>query len=139
LSSLYELIERVVRSGCRPEAVLLGGSFIDTDVDTPKDIDGCLFFSTGSDEVDLTQLILDWQGFCKQNSIDIRFVPYDMDPIVSLKCAAFIAVMYTQHRPTGTKVEREALKPCMLLSCRAEGRSKESSTEAYADRNGTIA
>jgi hypothetical protein len=76
--------------------LLVGGSFIDTQVVDPGDLDCVCFYraSEGFRADEMSGLTPKY----KHLDLDIRFIPADSDPLLLIKAAAFFTLLYTARR-----------------------------------------
>lgn len=98
IGTLRNLISSVDDAGAKLVALLVGGSILVKRNALPKDID-CVFFYSAARDADLvpTRLHQLW-GEAREASVDVRFVPYDADPLVVLKACSFFSVLYGRTR-----------------------------------------
>lgn len=83
--------------GVRPVCGMIGGSFL-RDGTNPRDLDCALFYVLPSrtNSGDLAQ----WQSESKELGIDVRLIPYDVDPCLVLKSALFLGALYALDKQT---------------------------------------
>jgi hypothetical protein len=97
LVKLLGVIERVRELGAHPLALLVGGSFLLPEPARPKDLDGVLFYRCQGGADIAPDLLALWQT-ARAGGIDVRLVPYDANPLVTLKVCGFFSMLYARTR-----------------------------------------
>lgn len=82
---------------------ILGGSFCSTSVEHPNDIDVVLFYSKPR----ATSLLPAIQARAKRECIDIRLMPFDIDPVLVAKMIGYFVSLYGFG--SGRAVDRRAI------------------------------
>lgn len=110
IDRLIKLIDSASKHGVEIVALLVGGSFLVRTNEFPKDLDGILFYSMrpgmGPSTIELNEL---WQ-IARGNSLDVRFVPYDANPIIALKACSFFSLLYCRTRKSA-----ELSRGCVMV------------------------
>lgn len=110
IDRLTKLIGSASKHGVEIVALLVGGSFLIRANECPKDLDGILFYSVRSGmDASTTELNELWQT-ARGNSLDVRFVPYDANPIIALKACSFFSLLYSRTRKSA-----ELSRGCVLV------------------------
>lgn len=105
IKQLRSVLIQSIDCHIRPFALLVGGSFLKRDVGRPKDFD-CICFYECPDLVANTAGLIKLRDAALKLGVDIRFVPYDANPIIALKVCSFFTSLYTavkraQQKPQG--------------------------------------
>lgn len=97
LKSLRNLLDDLERAGHFPRAVLVGGSFLRLSK-VPKDLDCVVFYEThGSPQHQLADL----QKTGREQGLDVRLIPFDVDPIFVLKMGMYFGLLYSRSKSKG--------------------------------------
>jgi hypothetical protein len=114
LRQLSDVLGEVRDKGLSIESMLLGGSFIDVENESPKDLD-CVIFYRCTEKCALVDIraIAEAQNEARRRGIDARFIPSDTDPILFVKAVSYFTVLYTASKPE----RKPALGP-LLVDCR---------------------
>ena len=104
IKKLHGLIISANENGAETVAILVGGSFLDVKTESPKDIDCILFYRDFAGNGAATALRQLWED-AKKASVDIRFIPYDSDPLFVLKACSFFTTLYSRTR-TSAEISR---------------------------------
>jgi len=103
--------------GADMQALLVGGSFLQVTDEEPRDID-CICFYTSNENIECaSELNGIWQA-AKKASVDIRFVPFDSDPLFVLKTCSFFTTLYSRTRDS-SELSRGTL---LVYNKKIEGR-----------------
>ncbi|WP_139074410.1 DUF6932 family protein [Xanthomonas bromi] len=95
LGLFIQLVEEVAELSC----CLIGGSFIDPEVEHPADIDVVIFYTARSGlDRDLGRMLKKITNRALMRDIDVRFVPCDTAPWITIKIAAFFTTLYQASR-----------------------------------------
>jgi hypothetical protein len=109
--NLERVFEEALQGGARLECLLVGGSFLDRTNSFPKDIDCVYFYSALRHPSEVSsELSLVWERAIR-TSIDVRFIPYDADPVIALKACSFFSSLYGR-----TRASAELSRGCILVS-----------------------
>lgn len=112
IQRLLSLIDETRGLGVSPLAALIGGSFLDSSC-VPHDLDCVIFYENGQrSSHELARLQKKWRTDC----IDVRFIPYDRDPIILLKAAVYFGALYSSTRSGNSRS-----KAALLLDVREQG------------------
>lgn len=97
---------------CLVHAILLGGSFVRLSKSAPKDCDGVVFYSLreSSDPDEAISGIETTVNTLKSQGLDLRVVPVDGDPLVTIKAACYFSLLYSADR-----FDREVKHGSLLL------------------------
>lgn len=98
LDALRDLLSDAESAGVKMQAMLVGGSFLVPAQAAPRDLDAVLFYTLDADATESGQALLALRERALQQKVDVRFVPYDADPIVTLKACAFFSLLYSRTR-----------------------------------------
>jgi hypothetical protein len=96
-------------AGLSVDIALVGGSFL-TLKSTPGDLDIVLFYSLNKEEIAFP--LDQWQRAQKLKGLDVRLVPMDTRPILTLKMALFFALLYTHKKYDGRTTPGLVLIDC---------------------------
>ena len=96
-----------------PELILIGGSFMDSLVVAPNDIDTVWLYRAREDLAVDAKALRDRQVRLKASRVDARFIPSDGDPLVLVKAIAFFTLLYSKG-----KTSREISRGMLLLDLR---------------------
>jgi len=106
LQRFSEMLIDLRSLGAQPIAALIGGSFLDF-ARSPRDLDCVVFYEDGEGA---GGALLASQNRWRDRRIDVRFIPYDRDPIILLKVSAYFGALYA-----ATKQPSEPTKAALLL------------------------
>jgi hypothetical protein len=85
---------------CQFHAALIGGSMLDLGNDAPRDLDAVVFYAakeaTSSEEI--ATFLASLTEDAKTHSVDLRFVPTDASPLITIKAACYFAMLYASDR-----------------------------------------
>jgi hypothetical protein len=107
-------LDRLTQLHARPVAALLGGSAIGAKSD-PSDLDCVVFYIEADTGPIRANQLLALQRELKRNSLDVRFVPMDGDPLILLKTVSYFSMLYSKNAGS-----REIVRGLVLLDCRPE-------------------
>ncbi|POA51827.1 hypothetical protein C1889_25540 [Pseudomonas sp. FW507-12TSA] len=102
-------ISELKDAGLSIDIALIGGSFL-TLKSTPGDLDAVLFYSLKKEEIAFP--LDQWQRAQKLKGLDVRLVPMDTRPILTLKMALFFALLYTHRKNDGLTTPGLVLIDC---------------------------
>lgn len=102
VSSLEILALEMSESGSLIRFGLFGGSFLDTRVKSPKDLDGLVFFDEkGARETRPgVHCVPGLRARAEALSLDLRFVPIDVGLMWIVKISCFASALYARDRGT---------------------------------------
>jgi hypothetical protein len=84
--------------GAEIVAVLVGGSYLVPQATMPKDLDAIVFYTATPGRSDVAARLRGLWERTKSQSLDLRFIPYDADPVVALKACSFFSLLYARTR-----------------------------------------
>ena len=98
LDRLKELLAELRTHSIEPEAMLVGGSFVDLSVE-PGDVDALIVYSIGkdADPGDATRFLGKLRTH-PRDGLDVRFCPSDVGPVLLIKSVCFFHTLYMQTR-----------------------------------------
>lgn len=92
--NIRSLLDRAVDTGAVPYALLIGGSFADRTVETPRDVDAVLFYTGVADTARLATLQIEAKAALL---VDCRMVPVDGDPLIVIRSSVFFGLLYSKR------------------------------------------
>lgn len=107
------VVEELRTLGAFPLAAIVGGSFLDMSR-KPNDFDCVIFYEEG---FDAGVALLESQARWRKSHIDVRYIPFDRDPIVSIKVSVYFGALYS-----ATKTREEWAKAALLVDLREFGK-----------------
>ena len=106
------VVDELPLFGVRAVAALLGGSAIGPKPD-PGDLDAVIFYeSVGGQAPDAGGLRAHIKS-CKARGLDLRVMPIDGDPVITLKTVSFFTMLYSKNEGSMTIV-----RGLVLIDCR---------------------
>lgn len=95
---------------CRFQAMLIGGSMLDLSNHAPRDLDAVVFYAAkeGATSETIAESLGDLTERAKTHGLDLRFVPTDASPLITIKAACYFAMLYASDR-THTAARKGAL------------------------------
>lgn len=98
------------------DAMLIGGSFLDLANPAPKDIDCVwLYRSMCGNGADVA-LLMSLQKRFKQQGIDMRFVPLDIDLMLLVKPLCFFSILYAKKTGENSLNRAPVLVDCATVA-----------------------
>lgn len=98
--------------GVRAVAALLGGSAIGPKPD-PGDLDAVVFYESVPGETPDASRLRAYLKSCKARRLDLRALPIDGDPILTLKTVSFFSMLYSKNEGSMMIV-----RGLVLIDCR---------------------
>lgn len=85
---------------CRFQAMLVGGSMLDLNVQAPRDLDAVVFYAAqdGVASPTIAEALSRLTEASKAHGLDLRFVPTDASPLITIKAACYFAMLYASDR-----------------------------------------
>lgn len=109
LDSLKQTFE-IVRGHVDIDCMMLGGSFLNTNNNNPKDIDAIIFYEKKQNcEVEIGDTLSNLIKDSKLNNIDIRFVPTDSHKWILVKLTSFFTALYLSQKGSNDIKKNEIL------------------------------
>jgi hypothetical protein len=108
--SFSKIIKQLEEFGFSPQFALFGGSYLDTKNDSPKDLDGVVFYTRDSSLSPNLKALSTLQAEAHELNLDIRLVPLDMHPAILAKTTGFFSILYSQNRKGGMT------RPCVIVT-----------------------
>lgn len=114
LDHLSDILNKARHIGLLVDVILLAGSIIDANNETPKDLD-CVIFYKYAEQGALINVraVADLQNAARRLGVDARFVPIDADPVLFVKAVSYFTILYTASK----QGQKAALGP-LLIDCR---------------------
>lgn len=110
VQALRDCLDDLSRTGATARVVLIGGSALDPER-VPNDLDCVVFYEGSPSSPD--HPIGAWLQRTRDARLDVRLVPLDGDPILTLKSALFFGALYSQRYG-----EHDHTKGLLLVDCR---------------------
>lgn len=107
VARLQDALNNLRDMGANPQALLIGGSFLDS-TQTPHDLDCVVYYESETRPSGLAR----WQLKQHDRGLDLRLVPIDSDPILVLKMTLFFGALYGRGRGA-----LPALRGTLLVDC----------------------
>jgi hypothetical protein len=110
MDALDEVMDRADAGGFDLVALLVGGSVLAVQEVKPKDVD-CVYFYRVREGLEASfEGLASLAKEAQQRGIDIRFIPYDANPLLALKACSFFTMIYGRTRRSA-----ELTKGCVLV------------------------
>jgi hypothetical protein len=84
-----------------PSFVIVGGSYLDVARETPKDLDAALFY-LGAPQAPSPSSVSKVQSAARDGGVDLRLVPFDVEPAFVAKMIGYFVLLYAQSRGPST-------------------------------------
>lgn len=109
INFFLEAITDMNALGVSARAAILGGSSIGPKK-APRDLDCVIFYVT--ETAPDAERVLRWQRDFKEKGLDVRLIPWDGDPILTLKAAMFFSTLYCKNAGS-----LEIVRGTILVDC----------------------
>ncbi|HWU76269.1 MAG TPA: hypothetical protein VN043_07180, partial [Rhodanobacter sp.] len=116
IDSLEFMLDSVESLGVKIDFILIGGSFTALSNCAPRDLDAVWLYRVFDINRFEPSKLRDFQACGKTNSLDIRLIPIDADPVIFIKSISFFSVLYSKKEGDMTLSRALILVDCRVAS-----------------------